>query len=381
MKPRRLPLRERLCFFDEEVLAAQREALRAGDPALAKWGAFMKAAAERALKGPVPTLLDKTSRAPSGDVRDYWRLAPYWWPDPRKPGGLPFIRRDGIARPQAQPFRPEGRPYDQTSKVLFFEGITALALAGYLTGEKRYARRAARFARAWFVSKRTRMNPHLRYAQVRLGHDKEGTGPGIIDFRELAVVLDAVRLVARSGELKKRELAAIRRWFAELLRWLRTSKQGREAAAHRNNIGTCYDLVLTAVALFVGDTRAARRQLVTARRRLAAQLQPDGSQPHEERRTRPLHYSIFNLELWADMARVARALDVKLWTFQTADGRSLGRTLGLVRARVKRDRAVPARHRHRVHILARHAGLAQPGVLPLRVYSGAGVPALWFWGL
>jgi hypothetical protein len=374
--------RERLCFFDEEVLAAQRAALREGDPALAKRRASVTSTARQALKSPVPTLLDKTSRAPSGDPRDYWRLAPYWWPDPRQPGGLPYIRRDGIARPEAQPYRPEGRPYDQTSRARFFDGITALALAWYLTGEMRYARRAARFARAWFISKRTRMNPHLKYAQVRMGHGKEGTGPGIIDFRELAAVLDALRLVARSGALREAEAEAIRAWFADLLRWLRTSRQGREAAAHRNNIGTCYDLVFTAIALFIGNTRLARRQLGVARHRLAAQLQPDGSQPLEERRTRPLHYAIFNLELWADLARVARPLGVKLWTLETDDGRSLGRALGAVSARVRRDRSLPAHHRYRLCILARHAARrTRPGSLPLRVYSGAGVPALWFWGL
>jgi hypothetical protein len=27
-------------------------------------------------------------------------LAPYWWPDPKSPNGLPYIRRDGERNPE-----------------------------------------------------------------------------------------------------------------------------------------------------------------------------------------------------------------------------------------------------------------------------------------
>ena len=32
---------------------------------------------------------------PNGDARDYMSQAPYWWPNPKRAGGLPFVRRDG----------------------------------------------------------------------------------------------------------------------------------------------------------------------------------------------------------------------------------------------------------------------------------------------
>jgi hypothetical protein len=27
-------------------------------------------------------------------------LAPYWWPDPSKPDGKPYIRKDGVKNPE-----------------------------------------------------------------------------------------------------------------------------------------------------------------------------------------------------------------------------------------------------------------------------------------
>ena len=41
------------------------------------------------------SVMDKQHVPPSGDKHDYMSLGPYWWPDPDKPDGLPYIRRDG----------------------------------------------------------------------------------------------------------------------------------------------------------------------------------------------------------------------------------------------------------------------------------------------
>jgi hypothetical protein len=37
---------------------------------------------------------------PSGSKNDYMSMGPYWWPDPEKPDGLPYIRRDGEVNPE-----------------------------------------------------------------------------------------------------------------------------------------------------------------------------------------------------------------------------------------------------------------------------------------
>ncbi|MEI9974387.1 MAG: alginate lyase family protein [Ignavibacteriota bacterium] len=42
-------------------------------------------------RGPY-SVVQKSRVPPSGDKHDYLSQAPYWWPDPAKPDGLPYIR-------------------------------------------------------------------------------------------------------------------------------------------------------------------------------------------------------------------------------------------------------------------------------------------------
>src|SRR5690606_6261878 len=49
------------------------------------------------------------------------------------------------------------------------------------------------------------------------------------------------------------------------------------------------------------------------RQRILAQIQSDGKQPHELVRTRPFHYSTFNLKALFGVARVASRIGVDLW--------------------------------------------------------------------
>ena len=47
-----------------------------------------------------PSVMDKGVTPPSGDKHDYMSQAPYWWPDPTKPDGSPYIRKDGERNPE-----------------------------------------------------------------------------------------------------------------------------------------------------------------------------------------------------------------------------------------------------------------------------------------
>ncbi|MGB4575379.1 MAG: alginate lyase family protein, partial [Paludibacter sp.] len=42
------------------------------------------------------TVMDKPMTPPSGDKHDYMSMGRYWWPDPKKADGLPYIRKDGV---------------------------------------------------------------------------------------------------------------------------------------------------------------------------------------------------------------------------------------------------------------------------------------------
>ena len=104
--------------------------------------------------------MDKSVTPPSGDKHDYMSQAPYWWPDPSKPNGRPYIRQGRRAE--------SGDQRDQRSRqprAALMEPSSTLGLAYHLTGREEHAAQAARLVRVWFLDAATRMNPHLRFGQ------------------------------------------------------------------------------------------------------------------------------------------------------------------------------------------------------------------------
>jgi hypothetical protein len=273
------------------------------------WRETILARAEEALARPPFSILDKTSTGPSGDPHDYWHPAPYWWPDPRKPGGLPYVKKDGERVPGTRLFEEGHEAYDRTRLQWLFEDTTHLALAHALFGGNGYRDRALRNIRTWFCDPATRMTPSLAYAQVRLGHDGNlGQSFGIIETKDMYFFLDAVRLLGASIEAE-----GLRHWLGEFRRWLEDSPQGQAEARARNNHGIAHDLQTAAIAAFLGDAEA----LVDIRRRAMSRLRdhfaPDGRQPHEMGRTLTRHYTAFNLQIWINLMAVFERAGFVAW--------------------------------------------------------------------
>ncbi|MBA3671344.1 MAG: alginate lyase family protein, partial [Gemmatimonadaceae bacterium] len=305
-------------------LAAARRRLIAGEPSLQPAFHALIDSARAALDAPSVSVVQKRRVPPSGNRHDYMSLAPYWWPDSTKPNGLPFVRRDGVVNPESRVDHDGWRMYTMASRV------EALALAHYLTDDARYATAAGRHLRAWFVDSATRMNPNLEYGQAVPGVTV-GRGIGIIDTRHLPPLLDAIRLLDGTGALSLADRRTITAWCSDYLKWLRESTNGREERAAANNHGVFYDAQVASLALFVGDTATARRTIgESTRARLAAQIEATGRQPHELERTRPLHYSVFNLDAFTMLAEMGRHVNVDLWGYTAPSGGSLATALRFV---------------------------------------------------
>src|SRR5215472_5964182 len=130
------------------------------------------AAANRYLSEAPMTITAAQSPRSAGGLHDYSSEGDYWWPDPKNPGG-PYIQRDGMSNPDN--FNDHRRCLMRLSVQ-----VPALAAAWKITGDARYAERAGDHLRAWFIDERTRINPHLKYAQAIHGV-ATGRGTGIID--------------------------------------------------------------------------------------------------------------------------------------------------------------------------------------------------------
>ncbi|MDD4268262.1 MAG: alginate lyase family protein [Pirellulales bacterium] len=310
----------RVFLVDGASLATTRQRVAAGDPALADALARLRHEAQSALQAGPFSVVDKKSAPPSGDRHDYMSLGPYWWPDPGKPGGLPYIRRDGQVN-------PEGEAFDRKPLNKMTSAVETLALAYYLTGHGPYAEHAARLLRAWFLDEATRMNPHLKYGQAIPGRT-EGRGIGIIDTAQLTRLVDAVGMLAGAPCWTAADQRGLEAWFRQYLAWLRESRHGRDESRAGNNHGTWYDVQVATFALFAGEEETARDVLQkAAARRIAAQIEPDGRQPQELARTRSFDYSTMNLRGMFELATLGQRLGIDLWHFESTDGRSIRRAL------------------------------------------------------
>jgi len=257
------------------------------------------------------SVMDKAFTPESGDKHDYMSQAPYFWYDSSKPNGRPYLRRDGERNPEI--YKITDRTYlgklDNASRIL--------ALAWYFTGNEKYAAKAAALLQTWFIDEATRMNPNLNFGQAVPGVNS-GRGIGIIETISLTGIVDAAGLVAGSKVWTKTNDETLKKWFAQYLNWMLTSKNGREEHAAKNNHGTWYYAQAIDFALFTGNRATAAELIAESKIRLDSQLTPEGKQPLELERTNGLGYSTMNLHGWFTIATLAGKTGVDLWNYKTS---------------------------------------------------------------
>jgi hypothetical protein len=275
------------------------------------------ASADSALKAGPFSVMQKETVPPSGDKHDYLSMAPYWWPDTTKANGLPYIRRDGFMNPQTR------IDHDGLRFGAMTDAVEALGLAYWFTGERRYADRAAFLLRTWFLNPATRMNPNLNFAQAILGVT-EGRGIGILDLRAFPRLLDAMRLMEGAGSWSANDQTQFSRWLTAYLKWLLESANGKDERSQANNHGSLYDMQVAGIALYLGDSAVAREMIaVDAKAKVDSQITATGEQPLELERTRPMQYSLFNLDALTELAEMARHVGMDLWHYRGAKGGSI----------------------------------------------------------
>lgn len=296
-------------LLDSETLATTKSQLEQGEPRLQKAYAQLILAADKALREGPFTVTEKTKVPPSGNIHDYASYSRYWWPDPTKADGLPYIRRDGETYPESQSLDAS----DRQRIGALGENTEALGLAYYFTAKDIYAQKAAQLLRVWFLDEATRMNPNLNHAQCRPGHNT-GSKSGVLDGRIMIKALEASLLIEGSNALSKEEKQGLKQWADTYFEWLTTSELALQEAASKNNHGSYYDVQALYFALYAGKIEQAvqiAQNFYT--KRILKQIQTDGSMPEEMARTRPLFYSIYNLNALFLVAHLAEKVGVDIW--------------------------------------------------------------------
>jgi hypothetical protein len=292
---------------------------------------ILKAANEFLNDQPITVTASQCPRS-SGGLHDFYSEGDYWWPNPKDPDG-PYIQKDGETN-------PENFVDHRHAMIRMSIEVGSLVSAYKLTSDKKYADAAIKHLKAWFIDDATRMNPNLQYAQAIKGISK-GRGIGVIDTVHLIEVARAAQILEQAGVLSGADLAGVKKWFADYLEWMTTSKNGLEEMKAANNHGTCWVMQAAEFANFTGDQEKLaefrkRFKEVLLPKQLARagdtfnpsgkkepQPAPVGSFPQELRRTKPYGYSLFNADAMATLCQILSTPEDNLWEFTTKDGQNM----------------------------------------------------------
>lgn len=265
-------------------------------------------------------ITDHIAKMSEGNKHEYYSNGDYWWPDPAKPDGLPYVRRDGESNPAN---------FDLHRKCIrrMRTAVASLAAGYKISARESYAAHAIRILKEFFLDEETYMAPHLKYAQAIPGRSS-GRGIGIIDTLHLTEIPFAIKALQSSPQMTDDILNGLKSWFSEYLNWINTHPYGIEERDYKNNHAICWHVQALSFAGFVGDEKIIRDCIRRYKEILLPnQMRSDGGFPDELKRTKPYSYSIFVLDNAVTLVHLASMLGEDLWSYETPDGKSIKRGL------------------------------------------------------
>ncbi len=280
--------------------------------------------AQKALALPLHSVVESPIKAPSGDPHDYITLSTYAWPNPNTPNGLPYILRDGQTNPEIQAYT------DHKNLEHLIKSVRQLVSGYSVSHDERYAQRAIQLLDTWFLKPETRMNPNLNYAQIFPGKNNGlGNPSGIIETHQFVDLITSITKLEKSYHVPPHFKNGMRQWFSAYLQWLQTSTNGRNVAESvKNNQLTWYTAQKVAIAEFTGHATLAKDMLVYfMRNQLPSQINAEGGQPEELRRTKSFNYSLVNLRGLFRLAELGQNVGIDLWHYKLNNNASIEKAL------------------------------------------------------
>ena len=233
-----------------------------------------------------------------------------------------------VVHKSALPSSNDKHDYTSTDRPLLeilVATVRTLGFAYRFTQREACATHASLLLRTWFLNPETRMNPNLQFSRAvpSLG---EGQGRGLFETAGFArEMLPAVSFLGASEAWSDEDTTGLQSWFHTFLGWMMTHPHGKEEAHRGDHHSTAYDVQLVAYAFFIGQSDLARRILQdVGERRIASQIEPDGSQPLELEHTQSIESASLNLRYLLELAEIGRQWGIDLINFES-DGRSIRR--------------------------------------------------------
>ncbi|UZJ56916.1 hypothetical protein CBS101457_006236 [Exobasidium rhododendri] len=244
----------------------------------------------------------------------------------------PYIQRDGLRNPDLQNLQgPQN--FVEMSKSVLYNAITF-----GLTRDEVFAQKAVQFIRTFFLDPTTGVRPDIRYGQIIRGPPKGtegddstnnyqvGTFRGLIDWRYILEVVNAIVILRAAGSKSWSTLDAARmsKWASDYLHWLETAEIALKAKKAGNNFSSFYFNQVIALYILLGKVDEASKQVndyFTGP--FMQQIDADGNQPLESKRTRALHYVAFGLEGMIANAKLADNLGLNMWSARTGTGKTI----------------------------------------------------------
>ena len=302
-------------IFSKEEVDGLKSSVKESNPSLSVFIKNLEKVADYwNTKKPV-SITDYKSPLTEAGANDYFSEGPYWWPDPDDPNA-PYIKNDGERNPDRFVKHKE-------ALMKMYAAVTSLSYAAYIFDNESYAVKAVEFINTWFVYSSTRMNPHLRYAQI-IRNKPVIRGVGIIETHRFINLVDAMTLLKYTGYWNNESYNATIQWFEEYLGWLLNSEHGIDEKERGNNHSSWWGAQVAAISLFVNYKTGLPELVEYAKHSLIdKQIDQNSRQPLEEVRTLSLNYSVFNITALTVLASLTGSSDSNLFNYVNENNSSI----------------------------------------------------------
>jgi hypothetical protein len=281
------------------------------------------AAADEAMKPErtVPSIATRRAIRSTGSPNDFYSEPEDFFLPVAAKAETPWARR-------ANQLNPDSFTAHRTLVYQLGCTVAALTAAFVITGESRYAARAAEHLRTWFVAPETLMTPSLPLAQ-RIPGTPAGRPEGVLETVPLAEVARSIRFLANSDALSVADLTVIRKWFADYATWLNESRTGGLARDMKDQHGSSWLFQSAAYAdANVKGITSDDATLSALRHRfhsstLRAEINGTGVFPHVVSSLNPYRDCLLNLDLLCLACELLTTRFDNPWEFELQDGPGL----------------------------------------------------------